>query len=106
MGAVSDAQRLADEGQELAERDETAAEIAWNRFDQENTQYKRELSARFPSCTMLPTHEDYAARLEASTEYALWYKANRVPRPERTVPFRPLVLVGRGNNRSGPMSDG
>jgi len=101
------AQHESDIGQEIAEHDATAAEIAWNRFQQEKTQYLRELSARFPSCTMLPKHEDYAPRLEASAEFARWYAANVVPRPPaRPRPYRPLAIPGRGNIQPGPMSDG
>lgn len=104
---MSYAQEQVDVGQHMAELDESAAEIAWNRFEQENRQYLRELSARFPDCTMRPGHDDYAARMEESAKYVVWYKANVVPYPPaRTRPYRPLAIVGRGGNRPGPMSDG
>lgn len=95
------AQSLADEGQELAERGQSNAYVA---YIQAKKEFEADLYARLHAA---PRSEQNDLRWTLSEEWANWVRAHRVDEPAAPVgPFRPLVLVGRDDYRPGPMSDG
>ena len=97
------AQDECDWGQEAIERELSRAQVAFDQFVAE----KRAILADYTAQVFAaPKAERLELELKLSIEFANWHREHEVPRPVRQGVYQPLALVGRGDYRSGPLTDG
>lgn len=105
---MNDAQHETDIGQQMTEEAWSNADVARKQFQKQLKALCRDYSARLAAVKGKEWHVLYDQYME---EVHAWIAENEVPQPgPRPIPgpvvYKPLALVGRGDNRSGPMTDG